>query len=118
MMWKEYKQIKQLIRVCPKQKNILKKFWNDKDLQNICIIWEYLFKEILKHFEYQNLENNTNIETNLIYLIELMSKHHGQRAEIIKFYQRIKKQHYKYILAEMPDLEIRFLNLVMLSINK
>lgn len=111
---KLYDNIYKIVHLCPKNKNILKKFFNEDDIKKIYIRWDYVFQKIMDLYAYKNTDKNDNIEKNLIYLLDIISKDEESLNEIIEFYKRIRKgdYHYEFIMDDMPDLEMKFLYLI------
>lgn len=111
-----YTKTYKIISLCPKNKNIIKKFYNENDIKNSYLRWDYVFQRIMDLHEYGNHKRNDNIEKNLIYLLNIISKDEKSKKYIINFYKRIRYNrgdcNYEYILDDMPDLEIRFIYLV------
>ncbi len=110
---KLYYNLTKIISYCPLNKNIIKKFYNEKDIKTLYIRWDYIFKKIMKLYKYDNENHNNNIEKNLIYLLNIISKDEESKKHVINLYIKIRNEEkYRFILNDMPDLQIRLLFLV------
>ena len=111
---------------CGRNPNMFKKFFNHNDFhefnEDFKEDWVGVICKLMDMSEYGNHTLNENLESNLIYLVDMIIKS-GNVNEINKlsiFYKRIRGSfgygrgdcHYEYILDVMEDLEIRFLYLL------
>ncbi len=99
-----------IICLCPKYKNILKKFLNENDIKEINIRWDYYFHSLLQLYKDGKYKENHNIETNLIYFLSILLMDKQSKKNIIEFYKSIKNMHsgYTKIFYKMPKLKEKF----------
>lgn len=111
-----------IIGYCRKNPNMFKKFFNHNDFcefnEDFKENWVNVIRNLMDMCEYGNYALNQNLESNLIYLVDIIIQS-GNVNEINKlsiFYKRMRGGrgdcHYEYILDNMEDLEVRFLYLL------
>lgn len=116
-----------IIGYCGRNPNMLKKFFNHNDFHEFNEDYKEnlvsVIRKLMNMSEYGNHTLNKNLESNLIYLVDMIIKS-GNVNEINKllfFYKRMRGSsgygraggcHYESILDNMEDLEIRFLYLL------